>query len=177
MARAVISANGGGGGMGIPRPLGAGSEDEADAKAVGGAGAGAVASFKSHAELRKTEALLRDALDRCLRLEEARGVAEGMAGNVQETVTRLEQALMSEKMARKMKESQVRAWGGVVGRVFVNRRHMVRTAKYKMIHSLIPFIHPQIARLQKKAPAGEGSGTEAELRAEIEALRKEAEQA
>lgn len=93
--------------MGIPRPLGAGSEDEEDAKAVGGAGAGAVASFKSHAELRKTEALLRDALDRCLRLEEARGVAEGMAGNVQETVTRLEQALMSEKMARKMKESQV----------------------------------------------------------------------
>lgn len=103
-ARAVISVNGGS----VPRALLVPSSEDGEVGTTG-------STFKSHAELRKTEALLRDALDRCLRLEEARGVAEGMAGNVQETVTRLEQALLSEKMARKMKESQVRRVGGVCG--------------------------------------------------------------
>ncbi len=102
-ARAVISANGGT----IPRGLAL--EAAASASEEGEAGGKGPVSARSRAELKRTEALLRDALDRCLRLEEARGVAEAMAGNVQETVTRLEQALMNEKMARKMKESQVRS--------------------------------------------------------------------
>jgi hypothetical protein len=102
-ARAFIGANNGGS---VPKSLQAlpssssfpSGEQEGEQK--GRVGVGAV-------EVRRVEGLLRDALERCLRLEEARAVAEAMAGNVQETVTRLEGALMNEKMARKMKESQV----------------------------------------------------------------------
>jgi len=104
-ARAVISANGNWGTI----PRGLALEAAASASEEGEAGGKGPVSARSRAELKRTEALLRDALDRCLRLEKARGVAEAMAGNVQETVTRLEQALMNEKMARKMKESQVRS--------------------------------------------------------------------
>ena len=75
-ARAVISANGGT----IPRGLAL--EAAASASEEGEAGGKGPVSARSRAELKRTEALLRDALDRCLRLEEARGVAEAMAGNV-----------------------------------------------------------------------------------------------
>ena len=48
-------------------------------------------------------------------MEQARDLAEKMAGNVQATVDRLEQSLLHEKMVRKMKESQI-------------QRHMKKTA-------------------------------------------------
>ncbi|GAB5033314.1 kinesin-like protein kif15 [Nannochloropsis oceanica] len=59
------------------------------------------------AAVRRTEKLLQEALERSLYMEQARDLAEKMAGNVQATVDRLEQNLLHEKMVRKMKESQI----------------------------------------------------------------------
>ena len=59
------------------------------------------------AAVRRTEELLREALERSLHMEQARDLAEKMAGNVQATVDRLEQNLLHEKMVRKLKESQI----------------------------------------------------------------------
>lgn len=86
-ARAVVQASG----AALPPP----SNDE-----IPGASA-------TLAALRRTEELLREALERNLHMEQARDLAEKMAGNVQATVDRLEQSLLHERMVRKMKESYI----------------------------------------------------------------------
>ena len=139
-ARAVITASGGGP-VGAPaRPLGAAGSADLEGEEVDGAGA---ATGPAVARLRETEALLRDALARSLRLEQSRDLTEQMAAKAQAMMDRQEQALLHERMVRKMKESQIQ-------------------------------------RLLKKGGGGAGAGgsssTEEELRAEIEALRKELDQ-
>jgi len=70
-------------------------------------------------------------------MEQARDLAEKMAGNVQATVDRLEQNLLHEKMVRKMKESQI-------------QRHMKKTAASAAAGTTEEELRSEIEALRKE---------------------------